>query len=220
MKVYLVKTGVANVASVTAAFKRLGADVQLTDDPSIVADAQAVMLPGVGSFSAGMEALNEGGLAAALVERVVRGAPTLAVCLGLQLLGQTSEEAPDVPGLGFLPVDVVRIPDAPRLPHFGWNSVTWRAASAAGAPPPSGEAYFAHTYCLHDGSALRSAGWNVAETTEGSTFVSAIERGSVLACQFHPELSGALGVRTLQRWLTRAEGAVLPSDMTKGGLPW
>ncbi len=219
MKVYLLKTGVANVASVTAAFERVGATVQLTDDPSVVQGAGAVVLPGVGSFGAGMDALDRSGLGAALIGRIERGAPTLAICLGLQLLGRASEEAPGVQGLGVLPADSIRLPRAPRLPHFGWNTVTWQSGGTQDAAPPSGEAYFAHTYCLRDAGTLEDAGWTVAKTTEGSTFVAAVERGSVLACQFHPELSGALGARTLARWLQRAvaQGA---SASSTGVSPW
>lgn len=201
MEVYLMKTGVANVASVTAAFERLGARVELTDDPDTVRTAGAVVLPGVGSFDAGMAALGRNGLGSALIERIESGAPTLAVCLGLQLLGCASDEAPGVPGLGVLPATAVRIPEAPRLPHFGWNAVTWPAEATSPSLFPSGEAYFAHTYCLRDTVAIESAGWRVAKATEGSTFVAAVQRGAVLACQFHPELSSAMGARTLQRWL-------------------
>ena len=204
MDVYILRTGVANIASVTAAFERLGATVLATDDPNVVEKAAAVVLPGVGSFAAGMTALNETGLGAAIAQRIGEGAPTLAICLGLQLLCGSSDEAPGVPGLGVLPVAATRLPEAPRLPHFGWNAVQWADSGAGESAPPSGEAYFAHTYCLEDAAALKADGWSVASTTEGSTFTSAVERGAVLACQFHPELSGAFGVATLRRWLQRA----------------
>ncbi len=222
MNVYILKTGVANIASVTAAFERLGATVVLTSDPQTVAGAAAVVLPGVGSFGAGMVALDQTGLGAAIVDRIDRGAATLAICLGLQLLCRASDEAPGVPGLGVLPVAATRLPDAPRLPHFGWNAVAWETPATGATASPSGEAYFAHTYCLEDAAALRAAGWSVATTTEGSTFVSAVRRGAVLACQFHPELSGPFGVETLEGWLQGAAGTQVQGDeaCAAGGSSW
>ncbi|MEM8711216.1 MAG: imidazole glycerol phosphate synthase subunit HisH [Planctomycetota bacterium] len=208
MNVHLVKTGIANVASVTAALKRLGATVTPTADPGVIASAAAVVLPGVGAFRAGMETLKERGLAAALRTRIHGDQPTLAVCLGLQLLTQASDEAPGVRGLGVLPVSARKLEGAPRLPHFGWNRV--RVDSGPEGRETllrSGDAYFAHTFGVVNDSRLRESGWTTALTTEGTTFVSAVERGSVLACQFHPELSGAFGADLIQRWMTRAAAA-------------
>lgn len=208
MNVHLVQTGIANVASVTAAFERLGATVIPTDDAVTIASAAAVVLPGVGAFSAGMESLKARGLAAALRTRIHGDQPTLAVCLGLQLLTQASDEAPGVRGLGVLPVSARRLDEAPRLPHFGWNRVSTEPADDGREPLlRSGDAYFAHTFGVRNDSRLRESGWTTALTTEGTTFVSAVERGSVLACQFHPELSGAYGAALIQRWMTRAASA-------------
>lgn len=200
-EVVLVRTGVANVASVTAALRRLGVEPRLSDDPGVIREAAAVVLPGVGAFGAGMERLDAAGLVTPLRARVERGEPTLAICLGVQLLGIESEEEPGVPGLGVAPVRTRRLMGAPRLPHFGWNEV---------APDPGctiiqpGEAYFAHSYRLDDSAALAAEGWAVARSNEGEPFVAAIERGAVLGCQFHPELSGAFGAALLERWLERA----------------
>ncbi|MEM9800332.1 MAG: imidazole glycerol phosphate synthase subunit HisH [Planctomycetota bacterium] len=201
MTVALVRTGVANVASVAAAFRRLGVDLEPTEDPAVVAEAPAVVLPGVGSFGAGVARLGELGVGSALAERIERGAPTLAVCLGLQLLARTSEESPAVRGLDVLPTEVVRLRGAPRLPHFGWNRVEPADGSELLV---DGDAYFAHTFHLADAEALTRDGWRVAHTAEGARFVSAVERGAVLACQFHPELSGAWGAALLGRWLAAA----------------
>ncbi|MFT5735643.1 MAG: imidazole glycerol phosphate synthase glutamine amidotransferase subunit [Planctomycetota bacterium] len=222
MRVQMVKTGVANIASVAAALTRLGADVELTSDAAVIRDGEAVVLPGVGSFGAGMEALRRDGLDAALVERIAAGRPTLAVCLGLQLLCASSEETAGVQGLDVLPADIVRLPDAPRLPHFGWNRVlTSDTAESADALLEEGDAYFAHTFCLRDAERIESEGWRVARTVEGSEFVSAVERGAVLACQFHPELSGAYGAALLGRWLKRAADQATASCSTEnGGQSW
>ncbi|MEM9379248.1 MAG: imidazole glycerol phosphate synthase subunit HisH [Planctomycetota bacterium] len=199
----MVRTGVANVASIEAAFRRLGLSVEATDDAERVARATAVVLPGVGAFGAGVERLQVGGLGDALAARIAAERPTLAVCLGLQLLGRASDEAAGATGLGVLPATAKRLDGAPRLPHFGWNRVEPDPGSTLLAP---GDAYFAHTFCFRDADAdaLRADGWRVATTVEGEPFVCAVERGSVLACQFHPELSGAYGRDLLARWLKSA----------------
>lgn len=199
--VVLVRTGVANVASVTAALRRLGVQPRLSDDPDEIRRAGAVVLPGVGAFGAGMARLESAGLVTPLRARVERGEPTLAVCLGAQLLGLESEEEPGICGLGVAPTRTRRLVGAPRLPHFGWNQVE---PDGGCSMVPSGEAYFAHSYRLDDDAALGAEGWSIARTVEGERFVAAIERGAVLGCQFHPELSGAYGEALLQRWLERA----------------
>lgn len=200
-EIVMVRTGVANVASVEAAFRRLGVELAATEDPKAVADAAAVVLPGVGAFGAGMQRLRETRLDVPLIERVAGGLPTLCVCLGMQLLAQRSEEASGVEGLGVVPTGVSRLRGAPRLPHFGWN----RVEPAPGSELlREGDAYFAHTFHMDDAEAVDAAGWRVAHTTEGERFVSAIERDGVLACQFHPELSGAWGASLIERWLVRA----------------
>ena len=205
MKVTLIETGVANVASVRAALGRLGADVVRGEGPDQVATADAVVLPGVGSFASGTRSLEAQDLVESIRERAEANRPMLAVCLGLQLLANSSDESPDSAGIGVLPVRVARLDAAPRLPHFGWNGVEIEG----GAILASGEAYFAHSFAIHaaDGdqrSALLADGWKVATCTEGVPFVAGVERGAVAACQFHPELSGSYGAALLGRWLDTA----------------
>lgn len=206
MKVHLIKTGVANMASVAAALERIGVEVAMTSDPGVVCTARAVVLPGVGSFGTGMKALRRQALDAPLVARIRAGRPTLAICLGLQLLCESSEETPGVQGLGVLPAAVRRLPRAPQLPHFGWNRI--QSSRERGLSNrtviENGNAYFAHTFCIEESRALDAAGWSTAITQEGTPFVSAVERAAVLACQFHPELSGAYGASLLRRWVDRA----------------
>lgn len=191
--VAVVRTGVANVASVLAALRRVGAEPEVTADPSAVAGAERVVLPGVGAFGAGMRAL-DGALAEGLRERVATGRPTLAICLGLQLLCDESEESPGVAGLRVVRGEVARYPDAVTVPQMGWARV---AAPAGARVLRSGWAYFANGYRL----AEPPPGWAVATGEHGGTYVAAIERGPVVACQFHPELSGAYGLDLLRRWL-------------------
>jgi imidazole glycerol phosphate synthase glutamine amidotransferase subunit len=192
--VFIIKTGVANIASMIVAFERLGARPMLTDDPSHVREGDFVVLPGVGAFGAGIERLEQLGMRQALLDRVDADKPLLSVCLGLQLLCETSEESPDVRGLGIIPAQVTRFPDDVRIPQFGWNEVV---AQPACDYLSRGYAYFANSYRLTD----MPDGWNGAISDHGGSFVAALERGRTLACQFHPELSGKWGGDLLERWL-------------------
>ncbi len=191
----IVRTGVANTASVAAALERCGCRCVLSDDPGEVAAAGLLVLPGVGSFAAGMESLERAGLAGVVRGRVASGGPTLAICLGMQLLCASSEESPGVAGLGVIDARVKRFGGGVRVPQFGWNWVE----GAGGELVEPGFAYFANSYRLADAP----AGWSVSWAEHGGRFVAAIERGAVLACQFHPELSGAWGAGLLGRWLAR-----------------
>jgi imidazole glycerol-phosphate synthase subunit HisH len=198
--VVVVATGVANTASVSAAIRRCGFECVFSDDPDRVRRAARVVLPGVGSFEAGMQRLSERGLVGVLRDRAIEGRPLLAICLGLQLLCSTSEESPGVDGLGVIDAPVRRLPPGVLVPHFGWNLVDASRSPAL----TSGYAYFANSYCL----AAPPDGWAAATTTHGVEFVAALERGPVLACQFHPELSGAYGSALIGRWLARQQEGV------------
>ena len=192
--VTIVETGVANIASLIAAFDKLGVDAGLTGRPEEVAAAERLVLPGVGSFGAGMEMLQEAELVDPLEERLTAGEPTLAVCLGMQLLCERSEESPGVAGLGVVPAAVERFPAEVRSPQFGWNEVE---ADDECRMLTTGYAYFANSYRL----AEKPEGWAVATADYGGRFVAALERGAVVACQFHPEISGEWGLALLERWL-------------------
>jgi imidazole glycerol phosphate synthase glutamine amidotransferase subunit len=191
--VVILPTGTANLASVLAAFARLGAKAEIARTPAEVEDAERLVLPGVGTFGATMAGLRAAGLDAAIAERARQGAPILAMCVGLQVLFETSDESPGSEGLGVLPGRVGRFPAAVRVPQFGWNRIE---------PEPgcryleAGHAYFANSFRV-----LAAPGCKVARAEHGESFVAAIERGPLVACQFHPELSGAFGHRLIARWL-------------------
>lgn len=189
----VVPTGTANLASVLAAFRRLGVEPAVSAEPGRIRQASHVMLPGVGSFGAAMRRLREAGADRALVARIAEGRPTIAICVGHQLLFETSDESPGERGLGVVSGHVGRFPESVRVPQFGWNEVTAAPGSALLA---SGYAYFANSY-----RASEAPGWLVATATHGGRFVAAMERGHVVGCQFHPELSGAYGAALLARWL-------------------
>jgi imidazole glycerol phosphate synthase glutamine amidotransferase subunit len=200
-EVRVVRTGVANLASVQAALQRVGARPDLCADPDRLRTADRVVLPGVGAFGAAMDELRRLGVADALRERILQGRPTLAVCLGLQLFARESEETPGVAGLGVIDAAVTRFPRQAglRVPQMGWNAVTPQPGSRFLVP---GHAYYANTYKL---DALPD-GWTGGLSEHGGSFVAALERGDVLACQFHPELSGPWGAALLSRWI-RGEAA-------------
>lgn len=198
--VKIVPTGTANIASVRAALTRLGANVSDAGTDSEVTDAAGVVLPGVGAFGAAMTRVGDQGLASALRERIEEGRPTLVVCVGMQLLCRESEESPGAKGLGILDAKVARFGDEVRVPQLGWNQVDPASVSRFVEP---GWAYFANSYRID----RVPDGWVGATTQYGGGFVSALERGNVLACQFHPELSGPWGASLLGRWLETAEEA-------------
>lgn len=193
----VIETGLANIASVLAAIERCGLAPRTTRDPAEVARAEFAVLPGVGAFGPGMQRLREDGLAQAVIDRVAADRPTLAICLGLQLLGVESDESPGVIGLGVVPVGVRRIRPGVRSPHFGWNRVEPEGPDQLVRP---GFAYFANSFCLE----RVPAGWSASMVDHGGPLVASIERGCVLACQFHPELSGRFGIALLSRWVSRS----------------
>ncbi len=191
--VTVVMTGVANAASVRAAFRRCGAIVSLTTDRAEVESAEHLVLPGVGAFAEGMAALRTLGLIDPIRRRIEADRPTLAICLGLQLLCARSEESPGVEGVGIIDADVQAL-SAPPRPRFGWNLVRPSPACELLA---AGYAYYANSFGLRDAP----TGWNVATSTLTAPFIAGLERGRVVGCQFHPELSGAWGAGLILRWM-------------------
>jgi len=207
--VVIVDSGVANLASVRGAFARLGAPARVSSDPEDVRRAARVVLPGVGAYAAAAGALRARGLDAAAREALAAGTPLLAVCLGMQLLCDGSEEAPGVPGLGLVPGVCRRLPQGVRVPHLGWSRVEPDGAVRLLAPL---DAAFAHSYALRDAP----PGWAAAWTTHGDRFVAALERDAILACQFHPELSGAAGLALLGHWLDGRPAPVWSAPASAG----
>lgn len=197
----VVATGVANLASVLAAVRRAGVEPVPTTDPEVVRTASHVVLPGVGRFAAGMDALRHHGLVAPLQERIAAGAPTLGICLGLQLLAMSSDEDPGVLGLGVLDTHVERLPDGVPVPHLGWSRVAVDPGARLLRP---GTGSFAHSYTLRG----VPEGWTGAWAVHGEPFVAGVERGRILGLQLHPELSGRWGQELLEDWLSGREGGM------------
>jgi len=201
MDVVVVDYGLGNLWSVKNAFEFMGANVRLTSDPEVVARSTKLVLPGVGSFGAGMQRLGERGLINALDEAVLkRGVPILGICLGMQLLADTSDEAPGVRGLGWIPGRVCRFPDTNlRLPHMGFNSVRIRATNPLFENTNSSEIdfYFVHSYHYVPESEVHIS----ASTNHGVTFVSAICKDRIFGVQFHPEKSQSNGLSLISRFI-------------------
>jgi imidazole glycerol phosphate synthase glutamine amidotransferase subunit len=198
--VTIVPTGTANTASVVAALTRLGASTDEAAAADDVATSPGVVVPGVGAFGAAMAQVESLGLRQALRDRIEANRPTLAVCVGMQLLAGSSEESPGVTGLEVLEESVSRFGDGVSVPQMGWNTVE-PGPDARFIEP--GWAYFANSYRFD----RVPTGWVGSRSDHGGTFVSALEKGDVLACQFHPELSGEWGARLLDRWLQAVETA-------------
>jgi len=197
--VLVIRTGTANTASVLAGLARCGATPRLSQDPGEAYGAARVVLPGVGTFGAARGELALRELLEPLRRRIGEGRPTLAICLGMQLLAEGSEENPAIPGLGIVAGLACRYPASVRVPQLGWNRVEPDPGCRLLEP---GFAYFANSYRLVE----QPPGWASAWADHGGRFLAALERGAVLGCQFHPELSGAWGLSLLRRWLRAAEG--------------
>ncbi|MDP8987616.1 MAG: imidazole glycerol phosphate synthase subunit HisH [Actinomycetota bacterium] len=184
--------GIGNLRSAQKALARVGADARLTADPGLAADAAGVVLPGVGAFGRCMEALREARLHRVALDAVAAGAPFLAICVGMQLLYEGSEESPGVAGLGVLPGTVRRLPDGVKRPQMQWNQldVVGDPGLVAGIGRPVW-AYFVHSFAAEPGDHV------VATCDYGGSVVAAVERDRLWATQFHPEKSGAAGLAML-----------------------
>jgi len=178
---------------VQKAFEHVGVQAAVGSDPRAMAQAGALVLPGVGAFGAAMQQLTGKGLVEPLVDRIKAGVPFLGVCLGLQLLFEASEEDPGVRGLGLVPGDVRALPPTVKVPHIGWNQVEICQDSQLFEEIPDRSAfYFVHSYAVVPRSPAHVLG--VTEY-DGVTFVSAVATGNLAAVQFHPEKSSRLGLR-------------------------
>jgi imidazole glycerol-phosphate synthase subunit HisH len=203
-RVAVIDHGAGNLVSIGNALRLLGADVQLVAAPDGFADADVIVMPGVGASAPAMGRLRRLGLVGPLVERVRAGTWYLGICLGMQLLFERSAED-GARMLGLLPGSVERIPDPPRLPHIGWNRLDVRRAHPVLAGLPDGTpAYFVHSYAPVPADAADI----VAETEHGGRFASVIARDRIVGFQFHPERSGDDGLRMLANMLDLVRGRV------------
>lgn len=187
----IIDYGAGNLSSVVNAFAKLGFEVNVTADPKEVEKATSIVLPGVGSFGYLCDALDEKGLRETIISNVREGTPYLGICLGMQVLFETSEESPTATGLGMLKGKVVRFTSG-KVPQLGWNQVL---PKKKGLLEP-GYAYFANSYYA------KCSKSDILAATEycGATFPSAVQSKNITAFQFHPEKSGVWGLEVLRRW--------------------
>ena len=193
----IIDYGVGNLRSIEKAFAATGSRAVISNDPSVLRGARALVLPGVGAFAACMRALSENDLDELLLERVAQGVPLLGVCVGMQMLFQESEEFGSTAGLGLLPGRVRRFSDSLTVPHVGWNHV--RSLRTHPLMEGIGEQaffYFVHSYyCVSERDELV-----LGETDYGEAFTSIVASENICGVQFHPEKSQLPGLRFLQNF--------------------
>lgn len=191
-----------NIKSVEKALLYLGQEPVVTRDAETILGAEGVILPGVGAFGDAMDKLHTYGLVDVIRRYVDSGKPFLGICLGLQLLFESSEESPGVEGLGILQGRILRIPGGMKVPHMGWNDLRFprkgRLFEEIGGEDAqkSSYVYFVHSYYL------QAADENIvtATTEYGVTIHASVEKGNVFACQFHPEKSSDTGMGILRNF--------------------
>jgi len=203
MYIAIIDYNMGNIKSVENAFKRIGADVKVTDNPEIIAKAKAVVLPGVGAFRDAIGNLKRLGLYECVMDTIALDKPFLGICIGLQVLFEYSMEGAKSPGLGIFKGSVEKIPDGVKIPHMGWNKVRiLKKESKLFKGVESGESfYFVHSYHV-----VCTNKEIISSTTDyGIDIVSSIEKGNAYALQFHPEKSSTFGLKILKNFLEIAQ---------------
>jgi glutamine amidotransferase len=204
--------GSGNLRSAERALARTGAEVTVTDDLAAAAEADGLVVPGVGAYAACMAGIEALGAGPVIAERVAAGRPVLGICVGMQILFEGGDEHGVVSkGLGLLPGAVTKL-DARRVPHMGWNTVDVPPGSRLMAGlAPDARFYFVHSYAAADVGVLASAGARVVTATHDQAFVAAVELGSLSAAQFHPEKSADAGAALLRNWVSGLSGDSAPA---------
>jgi imidazole glycerol phosphate synthase glutamine amidotransferase subunit len=200
MNIALVEYGAGNLPSVERALARLGVESRRASTPEAFTSCEALILPGVGHFGALMRSLAERSLVKPLRDAVAAGVPLLGICLGLQAMFASSDEAIGDAGLALFPQKVSALPATDRLPHMGWNQLRRvRPSALLEGVPQDAYFYFAHTY-----AALDAGEAGVALCDHSAPFVAVLEQKNIFATQFHPEKSGPTGAQVLANFVRRA----------------
>jgi glutamine amidotransferase len=203
-RVVVLDYGIGNVHSAVKALQHAGAEVELTADPYKVQDADGLVVPGVGAFTAVMEALNKVKAPALIDKRLAGGKPVFGICVGLQVMFEKGlEHELETEGLGQWPGVVAKL-DSPKLPHMGWNNVFTPEDSKLFAGIENELFYFVHSYAAKNFSLQVDAPFLVPAVSfaeYGERFIAAVENGPLTGVQFHPEKSGEAGIKLLRNWL-------------------
>ena len=199
MMIGIIDYDAGNIKSVEKALIYLGEEPVVSRDPEILKKADKVILPGVGSFGESMANLHRFGLVSVIQDMIKEGKPFLGICLGLQLLFESSEESPGVDGLGLLRGKIKKIPPAQglKIPHMGWNSLELQNNGRLfRGIPQDAYVYFVHSYYLE----AEEPEIVKAVTRYGTCIHASVEKGNVFACQFHPEKSSRMGLKILENF--------------------
>jgi imidazole glycerol phosphate synthase glutamine amidotransferase subunit len=200
MTVTLLDYGAGNVPSVQRALHRQGINSERATTPHQIARAKVLILPGVGHYAALIRALDENNLRAPLLETLSYGTPFLGICLGLQALFATSDEAPELRGLNIFPGPVTSLPRTAKLPHMGWNTLELKAQSPLlDGISENDHFYFAHSYAATSSQANPSLA--IATSHHGADFLAVLAHKNIFGVQFHPEKSAAPGARLLGNFM-------------------
>lgn len=198
----IIDYGSGNIRSVVKALEHLGVPARISTDPRDIASADRNILPGVGAFGACVEGVRRGGFESAIRDFIASGRPLLGICVGMQILVETSEESPDSPGLGILHGRSPKFSSDLKIPQIGWNRVrrNRHEPRLLRDIPDGAYFYFVHSYFVEPTGT--DAGTVAALCDYGQTFPAVLERDNLFATQFHPEKSQAWGLKLLQNFAT------------------
>ena len=200
--VTIIDYGSGNLRSVQKALERVGVEAHVTDDPNVVAESSHLVLPGVGAFGDAIRAIRGRGLVEPILAHIRADRPFLGICMGLQLLFESGSEGGHHEGLGVLAGEVTRfeLPPGMKIPHMGWNQVSWRTAGTSQPTGNDGDhVYFVHSYVARP----RDETVIAATSDYGGPFCAAVARGRLFATQFHPEKSQSAGMELLRTCMRR-----------------
>jgi glutamine amidotransferase len=200
--VTIIDYGSGNLRSVQKALERVGVEARITDDPNVVAESSHLVLPGVGAFGDAIRAIRGRGLVEPILAHIRADRPFLGICMGLQLLFESGSEGGHHEGLGVLAGEVTRfeLPRGMKIPHMGWNQVSWRTAGTSQPAGNDGDHfYFVHSYVARP----RDETVIAATSDYGGPFCAAVARGRLFATQFHPEKSQSAGMELLRTCMRR-----------------
>ncbi|KAJ6140440.1 histidine biosynthesis bifunctional protein hisB [Penicillium chermesinum] len=219
--VHLLDYVAGNIRSLVNAINQVGYEVEWIKSPEDVKKAEKLILPGVGHFGHCLSQLDKGGFLGPIREHVDAGKPFMGICVGLQALFQGSEEDPNFPGLGLIPIHIQKFKDVSKsVPHIGWNSAINSAANERSfyGLRPTSKYYYVHSYAApYTPGILEAEGWSVATATYGDEeFIGAISRGNIFGTQFHPEKSGVAGLRAIRAFLSGDQFQSLSPDSIVG----